>query len=132
MRGVQRLQHVVAGGGEEPGLGQVRLFGGFLGGDQIDVGLFQPPQGRMQFLSAACAMRFSRLIAVWNSEKALPCWSIERSTRLISAALIFFSRSSVVDVLSGTVDRSYSAAWRSPKAMPVKVWFRCIGRYCSP
>ena len=37
--------------------------------------------------------RPSRLIAVWNSEKALPCCSIERSTRLIRAWLMRFSRS---------------------------------------
>ncbi len=78
---VQRLQHVVAGGGEEAGLGQVRLFGVFLGGAEIDVGLFQPTQRRGQFLGARTHSIFQRNRGL-EQEKACPCWSIDRSTRL--------------------------------------------------
>ena len=52
MSGVERLQHVMACRRQEPRLRQVGALGIFLGGDQLGVGMLEPPQRGAQFLRA--------------------------------------------------------------------------------
>ena len=126
---IERLQHVMACCSKETRFRQVSLLGRFLGLDEFDVGLFKVPSVAR---NSSVRMRtlLSRLIAVWKSEKALPCWSMERSTRETSASLIRFSFSRSLICRKG-IRWLYSSV-RRPKAMPVNVWFRCMDLYCSP
>jgi hypothetical protein len=48
--GVERLEHVVAGCGEEARLRKIGEFRALLGADQIEVGLFQASEGPTQLV----------------------------------------------------------------------------------
>ena len=127
MRGVQRLQDVVARRGEEAGLGDVGALGVLLGGYEIEVGLFQPPQRGAQLVGADpdATLEIDRGLEQREGIALLVHRPFDAREQRVVDAL------QAVDVVD-LRQRHYSAACRWPKAMPVKVWFRCMDRYCSP
>jgi hypothetical protein len=72
MRGVERLQHVVAGGGEEPGL---ERFASSAFSFAALSSMFDCSSRRSVACNSSVRLRtlFSSEMAVWNNEKALPC-----------------------------------------------------------
>ena len=119
MRGIQRLQHIVAGGGEEPGLGEVRQFGILLRRAEIDVRLLEPAERRVQFLGAVAHPVFQRNSSLEQRE----------GVALLVHRTLDAADESGVDLLQllEVVDVAkrhllHSAAWRSGWASSV-----CVG-----
>ena len=139
---MQRLQEVVAYGGEKARLDAVGAVRGIAGDHQLIVGLLQPVERILQFLGADAHLRLEadgRLeqresvgLLLHRALDALHQGGVDLG-ELDDAALVFGPAEGGAELarFRQVLQRHETDSGR-PNAIPVSVWFKCMALYCSP
>ncbi len=139
-RGVQRLQQIVADRGEEARLEAVGALGGVPRRRQLVVGALEPRQRGLELLRADAHLAFERdggleqRVGVGLLVHRLLDALHERGVDLLQLGelpLQVLGRQPRMQLLEQLLNHQVPVV-RCPKAMPVKVWLRCIALNCSP
>ena len=115
--------------GEKPGLRAVGRFGCLLGGGKRNVAFLQTSERRCQFIGAALDLPF-QIDCCLEQGKGIALL-IHRAFDAVHQGTV--DQAQLVKIING-IDKAHSAAstMHRPKAMPVKVWLRCMELNCSP
>ena len=144
--GVHGLQQVVARRRQEAGLGPVRGLGLLLGGAQRRVGALQPMHQPGELLGPGADPAFQHDGGLEQRVGAAPLvhgpLDMGHQRGVDALELLDPPVQGRVGLEPAGMDGHEATGCRTspgsatarllPMAMPVKVWFRCIARYCSP
>ncbi len=139
-RRVQGLQQIVADGGEKARLQAIGALGLVAGGDDLDVGAFEPGQRGFQLFGSQPDLRFEadrgleqRVGVGLLIHRAFDALHQRRvDLRQLGDAPEVFRFLRGCSRTAAVSCHAHAAVSRRPKAMPVSVWFRCMALNCSP